>query len=80
MQEMIGCEAGKNVCDIWRHLDCASVKTKGKKQRKKAKQTNMDTEYNFVHVVGSRNKNVHQVIGPLYTKYQVILPFRIKNG
>lgn len=38
MQEMIGCEAGKNVCDIWRHLDCASVskyKNKGKKAKKK---------------------------------------------
>lgn len=23
MQEMVGCEAGKKKCDVWRHLDCA---------------------------------------------------------
>lgn len=25
MLEMIGCEAGKNICDKWRYLDCADV-------------------------------------------------------
>lgn len=27
MQEMIGCEAGKNICDLWRHFDYADVGT-----------------------------------------------------